>query len=104
MQKYEKEKKLDTWRSKKKKKKIGTHESPKVLIKIWAHKGSYKKMIAMSQNKKFERDHIYKRSIVLVYLFPHTCTSWSKSMTLLSLDPRFDFTKYAIQGCYFVYP
>ena len=25
-------------------------------------------------------------------------------MTLLSLDPRFDFTTYAIQVCYFVYP
>ena len=61
-------------------------------------------MIAMSQNKKFEIDHIYKRSIVLVYLFPHTCASWSKSMALLSLDPRFDFTTYAIQVCYFVYP
>jgi hypothetical protein len=61
-------------------------------------------MIAMSQNKKLERDHIYERSIVLVYLFPHTCTSWSKSMALPSLDPRFDFTTYAMQVCYFVYP
>jgi hypothetical protein len=25
-------------------------------------------------------------------------------MTLLSLDPRFDFTIYAMQVCYFVYP
>jgi hypothetical protein len=25
-------------------------------------------------------------------------------MALLSLDPRFDFTIYAIQVCYFVYP
>jgi hypothetical protein len=25
-------------------------------------------------------------------------------MTLLSLDPRFDFTTYAIQVCDFVYP
>ena len=25
-------------------------------------------------------------------------------MALLSLDPRFDFTTYAIQVCYFVYP
>ena len=25
-------------------------------------------------------------------------------MTLLSLDPQFDFTIYAIQVCYFVYP
>jgi hypothetical protein len=56
--------------------------------------------------KKLERDHIYKRSIVLVhfiilvYHFPQTCTSWSKCMALLSLDPRFDFTTYAIQVCY----
>jgi hypothetical protein len=61
-------------------------------------------MIAMSQNKQLERDHIYKRSIVLLYHFPHICTSWSKSMALLSLDPQFDFTTYAIQVCYFVYP
>jgi hypothetical protein len=52
----------------------------------------------------YRESHIYKRSIVLVYLFPHTFTSWSKSMALLSLDPRFDFTTYAIQVCYFVYP
>jgi hypothetical protein len=51
-----------------------------------------------------ERDRIYKRSIVLVYLFPRTYTSWSKSMAPLSLDPRFDFTTYAIQVCYIVYP
>jgi hypothetical protein len=25
-------------------------------------------------------------------------------MALLSLDPRFDFTTYAMQVCYFVYP
>ena len=28
----------------------------------------------------------------------------SKSMVFLSLDPRFDFTTYAIQVCYIVYP
>ena len=57
----------------------------------------------MFQNN-IKRDHIYKRSIVLVYLFPHTCTSWSKSMALLPLDPWFDFTTDAIQVCYIVYP
>ena len=46
-------------------KKIGTHEGPKVLKKRSTMK-AYKKMmmIAMSQNKKLERDHSYKRSIV----------------------------------------
>jgi hypothetical protein len=61
-------------------------------------------MIAMSQNNKLERDLIYKRSIILVHLFPHTCTSLSKSMTLLSLDPWFDFTSNAMQVQCFVYP
>jgi hypothetical protein len=45
MQKYEKEKNMDTWRSKKK---IGTHEGPKVLNKkkdehIKAHEKKKKK-------------------------------------------------------------
>jgi hypothetical protein len=61
-------------------------------------------MIAMSQNNKLERDLIYKRSIVLVYLFPHTCTSWSKSLALLSLDSQFDFTTNVMQVHCFVYP
>jgi hypothetical protein len=98
---------LDTWRSKKKKKKIGTHEGPKVLKKdehMKAHEIYIYIYIAMSQNKKLKRDHIYKRSRVLVYHFPHTCTSWSKSMALLSLDPRFDFTTHAMQVCYFIHP
>ena len=62
-----KKKKMDTWRSKKKKKKIGTHEGPKVLNKKDEHMKAHKKkkiMIAMSQNKKLERDYTYKRSIV----------------------------------------
>ena len=49
-------------------KKIGTNESPKVLKeKKVEHTKAHKKkrmMIAMSQNKKLERDHIYKSSIV----------------------------------------
>jgi hypothetical protein len=47
----EKEKNRDTWRSQG----IETNMSTWRLIK---------NMIAMSQNKKLERDHIYKRSIV----------------------------------------
>jgi hypothetical protein len=42
---------------KKWKKIIGTHEGPKVCEK------KKKMMIAISQNKKLERDHIYKMSI-----------------------------------------
>ena len=79
-----------------KKDKNDEHIKAHVLKKRWK--------IAMFQNKKLERDHTYKRSIVLVYLFPHTCTSWSKSMSLLSMDPWFDFTTCAIQVCYFAYP
>ena len=48
-------------------KNIGTHEGPKVLKKkmsTWRLIKRKKEMIAMSQNKKLERDHIYKRSIV----------------------------------------
>ena len=64
MQKFEKRKtNMDTRRSKKK---IGTYEGPKVLKKnehMKAHKMK-KMMIAMSQNKKLEREHTYKRSIV----------------------------------------
>ena len=48
-----------------KEKKIGTHEGPKVLNKKDEHMKAHKKkkiMIAMSQNKKLERDHSYKRS------------------------------------------
>jgi len=40
---------------------------------------------------------------IFLNIFAHICTSWSKSMALLSLDPQFDFTIYAIQVCYFVY-
>jgi hypothetical protein len=56
-------------------KKKGTREGPKVLKKRDEHMKAHEKIyIAMSQNKKLGRDHIYKRSIVLVYHFPHTCT------------------------------
>ena len=75
--------------------------------KGWAHEGYIEKKegrkIAMFQNN-IKRDHIYKRIIVSVYLFPHTCRSSYKSMALLSLDPWFDFTTYAIQVYYIVYP
>jgi hypothetical protein len=44
---------------------IGRHEGPKVLEKDEHMKAlGKKKMIAMSQNIKLERDHSYKRSIV----------------------------------------
>ena len=53
MQKYKKEKKLDTWRSKKKKKKIGTHEGPKVLKQKDEHMKAHK-------NKKKNDCHVSK--------------------------------------------
>ena len=45
--------------------------------------------------------HILKEHsrIRLPTIYPHTCTSWSDYMTQLSLDPRFDFTIYALQVC-----
>ena len=50
--------------------------------------------IAMSQNNKLgKRDHI--KEFWSFAMFPHTCTSWSKSMTFLSLESEFDFTIYA---------
>ena len=42
--------------------------------------------------------------LATIYTYPHTCTSWSKSMTYLSLDPCFDFTIYAMQVCSHIYP
>jgi len=54
---------VKVWKEEKK----GTHEGPKVLKKRDEHMKAHKKkkiMIAMSQNKKLEKDHIYKRSIV----------------------------------------
>ena len=65
--------------------------------KWWAHTSSWKKqekMIAMSQNKKVEREIILRSIMFSIYHVPHTCTSWSKSMTLLSSDPSFGFTTY----------
>ena len=52
----EKEKNRDTWRSQG----IGKNEHMKAHKK----KKEEEKMIAMSQNKKLERYHSYKRSIV----------------------------------------
>ena len=43
---------------------------------------------------KEKRDLIKQRSD-LVHIVPHTCTSWSKSMTRLSKDPSFDSTTNA---------
>ena len=62
--------------------------------------------IAMFQNNRLyrERSYLQKEYSFKFTIFPHTCTSWSKSMALLSLDPLFDFTTYAIQVCYIVYP
>ena len=84
--------------------KMWTHEGPNIK-KIWTHEGpTTKKMMStwrlmykekdshVSKPYVIERDHIYKRSIVFVHLFPHTCTSWSKSMSLLSSIPQFNFT------------
>ena len=91
------------------KKKIWTHASPKHLIE--------KKDEHMKAHVLEKRDsHVLKikvreRSLMLrsiekqtYHLFPHTCTSWSKSMTFLSLDPRFDFIIYAIQVCLYIFP
>jgi hypothetical protein len=62
MQKYEKY----IWTHEGPRKK-GHMKVPKVLKKdehMKAHKKKKNEMIAMSQNKKLERDHSYKRSIV----------------------------------------
>jgi hypothetical protein len=54
----------------------------------------------MSQNKKLERDHIYKRIIVLVYHFPHTAhldlRVWHFSPWILDLTLQYMQRKYAI--------
>ena len=80
--------------------------------KWWAHEGScFEKKeeqgkIAMFQNNRLyrERSYLQKEYSFKFTIFPHTCMSWSKSMTLLSLDPRFDFTTYAIPVCYLFLP
>jgi hypothetical protein len=66
----------------KKKKNIWTPEGPRRKKDKHMKAHIYKKMmIAISQKKRLKRDPIYKRSIVLVHLillvhlFPHTCTS-----------------------------
>ena len=63
-----------------KRKKIWAHEEPSTKEKNVEHMKAHvlkkkRKKIVMFQNNKLWRDHIYKRSIVLVSLFPHTCTS-----------------------------
>jgi hypothetical protein len=92
------EKNRDTWRFQGIKKMMNDeHMKAHIYINIDDDDDSHVSRI------KLERDHIYK-GIVLVYHFPHTCTSWSKSMALLSLDPQFDFTIYTIQACHIIYP
>jgi len=62
-----------------KEKKIWTHEGRRkndehmkahILKKKKKRKDSH-----VSKQQVVERDHIYKKSIVLVHFFPHTCTS-----------------------------
>jgi hypothetical protein len=87
-----------------------THEGPSTKRKKWwAHEGSRieKKRnshVLKIKTKESERSFMLKEYSFSSSFFPHTCTTWSKSMALLYLDPWFDFTTYAIQVCYIVYP
>ena len=85
MQKYEKEKNMDTWRSKY----IKKDEHMKAHVK--KKKDSHVLKIKLMR----EITHIKEYSIGLALFYPHTCTSWSKGMTSFSLDLSFDLTKYA---------
>ena len=42
--------------------------------------------------------------LATIYIYPHTCTSWSKSMTFFSLYPCFDFAIYAKQVGFHIHP
>jgi len=41
---------------------------------------------------------------IYIYIHPHISTSCFKSMIFFSVDPCFDFTLYAMQVCFHIYP
>ena len=47
------------------------------------------------------KEHIRIR---IASIYPHTCTSWFDCMIFFSMDPLFDFAKYAIQVCLEIFP
>ena len=79
------------------------------IYKRWIKKEVQNKQIKKGEKKIWEKiAHVlakiyHKREIYfkehsrirLATKYPHTCTSWSKNMTSLSLDSGFDLTIYA---------
>jgi len=58
----------------------------------WDTKADAKKLALSHRNKEIERAKSIKELSSHHSHITQTCTSWSRTMTLLSLDPCYDFT------------
>jgi hypothetical protein len=64
--------------------------------KYWKKEIVHTSKAIIKKRESWSKDY---QKILGLENIPHTCTSWSKCMTRISLDPVFNLTIYVMQIC-----